>query len=550
MNADNYKEHANKRAEHSQKVIDSESRKRLVMAGPGTGKSFLFQQVAKKLISENKNRILVLTFINELVKDLTVAMHSLAEVSTLHSYAAKKLRSNQSICMRLMTVIEKDYSKEFNEDLSYSLSEAISNLDLSDKQTGLDYLSKRRSYYEAYDATMIVYDLVKLYESDANSIPEYDLIMIDEFQDFNELEAKLIELLARKSPVLIAGDDDQSLYSFKHSKPDKIRSLHSDNEFESFELPYCSRSTSVVIDAFHDFLNKAQENGHLSSRISKQYLYFPDEKKDKYSEQYPKIEVRKKVYDSKNAYTIDQAIKNIFNYEPGFDVLVICPLKKQINRLAEALRKKGYSNVTGDTALENTNEYLRLGLRILFDDKDSKLGWRLSAEAFLDDGSLAEAIKKSSDLSKNFKDCLPSTTVTLIKKLRALTVKVQKGEAIASDEDRDLLLSHLGIDANELAEKFTKDLIFNNSYSTDVHQAVKIKLTTILGSKGLSYDYVFMVNFDDTYLLPQSGEIDDESINKFLVALTRSRKKISIYTSKNTEPVFVDWISAERKEVY
>jgi superfamily I DNA/RNA helicase len=83
-----------------------------------------------------------------------------------------------------------------------------------------------------------------------------------------------------------------------------------------------------------------------------------------------------------------------------------------------------------------------------------------------------------------------------------------------------------------------------------VHQAVKIKLTTILGSKGLSYDYVFMVNFDDTYLLPQSGEIDDESINKFLVALTRSRKKISIYTSKNTEPVFVDWISAERKEVY
>ncbi len=550
MDDASYKVHADKRAEHSQKVIDSDSRKRLVMAGPGTGKSFLFQQVAKKLKKENRNKILVLTFINELVKDLSVDMHGLAEVSTLHSYAAKKLRSNQSICMNLMAVIEQDYSKEFDQDLGYSLTEALSNLDIDDKQAGLDYLGTRRGYYKAYDATMIVYDLVKLYESDTNAIPEYDLIMIDEFQDFNELEAKLIELLASKSPVLIAGDDDQSLYSFKHSRPDKIRSLHNDDDYETFELPYCSRSTSVVIDAFHDFLNKAQENGHLTTRIPKQYLYFPDEKKDRYSSLYPKIEVRKRVYDLQNAYMIDRAIKTIFEIEPSFDVLIICPLKKQINRLAEALRKKGYSNVTGDSSSNDTNTLLLLGLRILFDDKDSNLGWRLAAEAVLDDDPFTEAVKKSSDLSTSFKDCLPNTTIALIKKLRALTVKVQNGDVITNDEDRNLLFSNLGIDANSLGEKFAKGLIFNNSYSTDVHQAVKIKITTILGSKGLSYDYVFLINFDDTYLLPRSGDIDDESINKFLVALTRSRKKVSIYTSKTTEPVFVDWISVERKEVF
>lgn len=550
MDDTNYKVHADKRAEHSQKVIDSDSRKRLVMAGPGTGKSFLFQQVAKKLKKENRNKILVLTFINELVKDLSVDMHGLAEVSTLHSFAAKKLRSNQSICMNLMAVIEQDYSKEFDQDLGYSLTEALSNLDIDDKQSGLDYLATRRGYYKAYDATMIVYDLVKLYESDTNAIPEYDLIMIDEFQDFNELEAKLIELLASKSPVLIAGDDDQSLYSFKHSRPDKIRSLHIDDDYETFELPYCSRSTSVVIDAFHDFLNKAQENGHLTTRIPKQYLYFPDEKKDKYSSLYPKIEVRKRVYDLQNAYMIDRAIKTTFETEPSFDVLIICPLKKQISRLAEALRKKGYNNVTGDSSSNDTNTLLILGLRILFDDKDSNLGWRIAAEAVLDDDPFTEAVKKSSNLSTSFKECLPNATIALIKKLRALTVKVQNGDAITNDEDRNLLFSNLGIDANSLGEKFAKGLIFNNSYSTDVHQAVKIKITTILGSKGLSYDYVFLINFDDTYLLPRSGDFDDESINKFLVALTRSRKKVSIYTSKTTEPVFVDWISVERKEVF
>lgn len=550
MNDDDYQKYADDRASYSKKVLDSVARKRLVMAGPGTGKSFMFQQVAQKLKDQNKTKILVLTFINELVRDLTVIMHGLAEVSTLHSFAVKKLRSDHTVFMGLIPIIEFDYEKEKDKELGINLTEILSNLEVDGQEDNLDYLSKRRSYYKSYDATTIVYDLVRLYESDESLIPEFDLIMIDEFQDFNELESRLVELLSLKSSVLIAGDDDQSLYSFKHSRPEIIRSLHSDDEFETFELPYCSRSTRVVIDAFHDFIVKAQENGHLSTRVARQYLYFPDDKKDKYSDLHPKIEVWQKIYDSKNAYSIDQAIRKIFTIDPAFDVLIICPLKKQINRLAVALRKKGYNNVSGDSSLESNNKSLRNGLRILFDDKDSNLGWRLTAEAVVDQDTLEEAIKKSADLETLFKDCLPSTAVTLIKKLRAITVKLHNGDEINNDEDRNLILDNLEIDPNTLAEHYANDIIFDNSSSGYVHQAVKIKITTILGSKGLSYDYVFLINFDDAYLLPKDGSIDDESINKFLVALTRSRKKITIYTSKDYEPTFVGWISADRKKVY
>lgn len=542
-----YEQHQQARADYSKQVLSSSSNKRLVMAGPGTGKSFLFQQLAKNLRGQGKDKILVLTFINELVKDLAIDMHGLAEVSTLHSFAAKKLRSRQSIYLDLLSVVSNDYKIEGSGDVKFP--PILNNLEISEHESELEYLSKRRQYYEAYDATTIVYDLVNSYQADSNKIPTYDLIMIDEYQDFNELESALIELLSTKSPVLIAGDDDQSLYSFKHSKPENIRTMHANDDYETFELPYCSRSTKVVIDAFHDFLTSAQSNGHLNGRVSKQYLYFPDAKKDKYSNTYPAIEIRKEIYESKNAYMIDQSIKSIFEFEPEFDVLIICPLKKQIPKIAEALRKKGYTNVSGDEKIGVIKRLLAEGLHLLFENKDSNLGWRLCAEALLDEGVFEDAVNKSADLQTAFKDCLPRDAVTLINKLRAISVKLRDGTEINA-QDQELIFKKLGIQPDKLGEVFAKDIIFGSALSGDLHCSFKIKITTILGSKGLSYDYVFMVNFDDRYLLTQDGsQVDDESINKFLVALTRSRKKISIYTSKTTEPTFVAWINDDRKLV-
>ena len=155
----------------------------------------------------------------------------------------------------------------------------------------LAYVEARRSYYACYEPTTMVHDLVAHYSADQSRIPKYDLILVDEYQDFNKLEMELIDLLSLKSHILIAGDDDQSLYSFKHAAPDHIRELSASGRCELFELPYCSRSTEVVISAFHDFLTKAGAEGHLQERIDKKYLYFPCEKKDKVSTANPNVEV-------------------------------------------------------------------------------------------------------------------------------------------------------------------------------------------------------------------------------------------------------------------
>lgn len=538
-----YEEFKTKRASYSLKVLNSTSRKMIVMAGPGTGKSFLFQELSRRYIDEGKSNILVLSFINELVKDLTVDMHGLAEVSTLHSFAAKELGLKQTIYMNLLGVIGKDLRLEKNETKKFD--EILHNLEY-EEQDVIEYLRKRRDYYKAIDPSSMVYELVEFYKADNSKIPNYDLILVDEYQDFNLLEVELIDLLASKNNILIAGDDDQSLYSFKHSVPDNIRKKYASTEYTEFELPYCSRSTEVVINSFHDVVAKAKEEGLTTDRIEKQYLYFPCEDKDKVSSQYPKIIVKKKVQQSQNAYYIDDEIIKIFESEPKFEVLIICSLKSQINIIGRALRKKGYNNVSGDNISSDKAIELADGLALLYDNKDSNLGWRLCSEALMETDKLKAAVVQSANLTIEFHDCISSDTKTLIKKLRAACVKLKEGKSL-DEEQQKLIFDHLEIPITKLGEANARDKIFNNR-SNKVHHNTKIKLSTILVSKGLSYDYVFMVNFDDKYLIP-SGGIDNESVNKFLVSLTRSKKKISIFTSQTTEPILASWIGADRKKV-
>jgi hypothetical protein len=184
----------------------------------------------------------------------------------------------------------------------------------------------------------------------------------------------------------------------------------------------------------------------------------------------------------------------------------------------------------------------------LVDDKDSNLGWRLCAETLVDDEDVfRQAVKKTSKCDVPFAGAVPQPTRALTKKLRAACVKLNDGNGLTSEQS-DLLFSWLGVAPQDLAETSARDKIFR-TFKKNPCSDTKIKLTTILGSKGLSYDYVFLVNFDDKYLIPAPQNITDERINGFLVALTRSRKKITIFSSQGQGPTFVTWIQPARKKI-
>jgi len=47
----------------------------------------------------------------------------------------------------------------------------------------------------------------------------YDHVLVDEYQDLNKAEQAVVDLLSTNAALCVVGDDDQSLYSFKHAHP-------------------------------------------------------------------------------------------------------------------------------------------------------------------------------------------------------------------------------------------------------------------------------------------------------------------------------------------
>jgi len=86
-NEDLHKQQTDDRSRHTALILESNARNKVVVAGPGTGKSFTFQELLKTKSGDN----LALTFINNLARDLQKDLGTLAEAYTFHGYCKKLL---------------------------------------------------------------------------------------------------------------------------------------------------------------------------------------------------------------------------------------------------------------------------------------------------------------------------------------------------------------------------------------------------------------------------------------------------------------------------
>ena len=246
-----------------ERVLGSPSRKKLVVAGPGTGKTTLFRHMLESAGGDARRRI-VLTFINNLKDDLQEELSGLATVATLHSYCLGLLYRNAALraglssdfqcCPGLRSLIGADW-QHIEKCKAPRFVREMRNLD---EENHVPFYVARGDYYDAVDFDDTVYRVYERLASGTTALKVYDLVLIDEYQDFNRLEAAFIDLLAETSPIMIVGDDDQALYSqLRDSSWDYIRSLHRGGEYEKFELPYCMRCPKVVVDAVRDVITRA-----------------------------------------------------------------------------------------------------------------------------------------------------------------------------------------------------------------------------------------------------------------------------------------------------
>lgn len=115
---------------------------------------------------------------------------------------------------------------------------------------------------------------------------DYDYIFIDEFQDINQLQVDIIELISppqnEEAPqLIIVGDDDQSIYQFRGSSPDFIREFSSRYEVEAIKLMINYRSQAAeIIQAANRLISN---NHHV--RLDKEMVPAPFAAEDEHNVQ-------------------------------------------------------------------------------------------------------------------------------------------------------------------------------------------------------------------------------------------------------------------------
>lgn len=543
-----YKKAKEERSRQTKEVLTSSAKKKIIVAGPGTGKTYLFQQ----LLEGRPNNCLTLTFINALVDELSLSLLGLSEVRTLHGYALNTLQERgYRLFPKLSNVIEEDAKILSGKFIDFK---PLFQKKPLDKEL-VKFYKRRKDYYgKYYGFSDIIYDLVEYFKDPKNrgKVPIYEQIVVDEFQDFNEFEVELIELLAEQNPILITGDDDQCLYTdFKKAKPDFLRKKHGKEEpdYMPFPLSYCSRSTEVIVGAINDFISMAIKKGLLRGRVGKLYNYFPCKKMDEECEKHPKI-IFRPVYSKFFSDFFQEEILNIATKEKKpFEVLIIVPnvLKNiRFQQIIKSLTAAGFRNVNFSKKTDK-NPNIIDALALLSKDFNSNLGWRIVAKIFLSQGEFKKILEKTeTDNTKNIQELVPEECVSRIENILNSFQKVIKNDDIKKSDLMELL-TVMDYNFRQIIEEKVREDFYSTiptSYSMRAIKNIKINITTLIGSKGLSSDYVFLTDFSDKYFYGK--QLTDQSIHEFIVAMTRARKKIYLLSPDDKEATFLNWIKSSR----
>jgi superfamily I DNA/RNA helicase len=281
-----------------QAILDSDAPKKIIVAGAGTGKTYTFERLLKLMPKGNN---LVLTFINKLKDDMHSKLGEMSKVQTFHEFSIGRLRSLKyelSIYPKIYTIIESDSDNRIS-----GISEHFQKLDWDEGQ--LNYCLARMNYYKTHGFDDALYLLLENIRLGKVRFKEYDIILIDEFQDFNALEVALIKELEKHGNIVIVGDDEQALYDFRNASPVFLREFYQRENFEKFSLPFCSRCPDVIVKSLKDVVSVAESNGYLNGHIPREYECFSKDKEVE-NKRYPHIKHIRLV----ESWTIPQFIKN------------------------------------------------------------------------------------------------------------------------------------------------------------------------------------------------------------------------------------------------
>lgn len=283
----------------------------LILAGAGSGKTRVLTYRTAYLIEEkgvNPYHIMAITFTNKAAGEMRERIDSLVEfgsegvwVSTFHSTCVRILRRfidrlgygnsftiydaddqksvMKDVCKRLQVDTKIHKERNFLAAISAAKDNLISLEEFTRNAMGDVALERQAAVYREYQSVLqksnaldfddLIVKTVELFEAVPEVLHNYQerfrYLMVDEYQDTNTAQFRLIELLAGKYRNLcVVGDDDQSIYKFRGANIQNILSfeeVYPNAKVIKLEQNY--RSTQKILDAANGVIS------HNSARKDK-----------------------------------------------------------------------------------------------------------------------------------------------------------------------------------------------------------------------------------------------------------------------------------------
>ena len=245
----------------------------LILAGAGSGKTRVITcRIANLILNHKIDRICAVTFTNKAAKEIKERVLSMVpslsfftQIRTFHSLCLVILR-NESVNLGFdsaFTIYDSDTQKsllkqvikDFNLNPKEIKPEKIANHIQRSKDSDVkikDYIQdlkdsffaehffaiyqeyeKRKIQNHAFDFGDLIVKTIELFTNQPSILEKYQdywkYLMIDEYQDTNPIQYKLIKMLAAKYKNLcVVGDDDQSIYSWRGARVSNILDFEQD----------------------------------------------------------------------------------------------------------------------------------------------------------------------------------------------------------------------------------------------------------------------------------------------------------------------------------
>jgi len=284
----------------------------LVLAGPGSGKTSVLTYRIARILDESEGqhfRILALTFTNKAAAEMRERVEKLVpqslnrvRLTTFHSFAAELLQQHgnhlsfrpdfqilstdadrEALLDEVLFNLKKEQNVSIPEHFNSSRllpvitkllencvsAEAAEEVLVKSNVEAATPLAKVYSCYKdalrrtnSLDFPSLIAETLHLLEKYPVLVKHirkvYKHILVDEFQDTNLSQYRILSLIAQpdSSTLFVVADDDQIIYQWNGASPKRLQSLRDDFSVSELQLPENYRCPSSVIELANSLISK------------------------------------------------------------------------------------------------------------------------------------------------------------------------------------------------------------------------------------------------------------------------------------------------------